>query len=217
MVISLPAHYVVRGFIATHLVVCGMEDDRERTDSGQFTESTTDYDIWSFIFNAERPFQAAGDVAEHFDIDRSQAYRRLQRMSDDGELRKEKVGARAVVWWIDLGECERCGEWATDFRSVPTPMEPTDPSEEAPEGDLSNVHDLCQRCAKEYDRWKGDYSTMNQFLDSEPEGDGGGEDSESESTGTWMEESESSGEDRETNQDETEESEGSGQDQKSLF
>jgi hypothetical protein len=197
MIISLPVHHVVRGFITKHLVVCGMENDRERTDSGQFTESVTDYDIWSFIFNAERPFQAAGDVAEHFDIDRSQAYRRLQRMSDDGELRKEKVGARAVVWWIDLGECERCGEWATDFRSVPTPMKPTDPSEEAPEGDLSNVHDLCQRCAKEYDRWEGDYSTMNQFLDSEPEGD-----SDREETGE---------------SDESDESENSGGDQKSLF
>lgn len=147
-----------------------MSDDRERSDTGQFVESVTDYDMWSYILHAERPFQPTGDVADHFEIDRSQAYRRLQAMADRGDLRKEKVGSRAVVWWVELGICDRCEEEpASEISVTAGPMEPTSWGEPAPVGDLSSVSNLCKRCWDEWVESQGDYASKNDFLESDPE------------------------------------------------
>jgi DNA-binding Lrp family transcriptional regulator len=71
-----------------------------RNDHGEYTAGTTDEDILAHFSQAERPFQTAQSVADQFDVDRSQAYRRLQQLVDEGVLEKAKVGGRAVVWWI---------------------------------------------------------------------------------------------------------------------
>lgn len=71
-----------------------------RNDQGEYTARTTDEEILSHFSQAARPFQTAQSVAEQFDVDRSQAYRRLQQLADEGVLEKAKVGGRAVVWWI---------------------------------------------------------------------------------------------------------------------
>lgn len=71
-----------------------------RNDHGEYTTETTDKEIVAHFSQAERPFQTAQSVAEQFDVDRSQAYRRLQQLADEGVLEKAKVGGRAVVWWV---------------------------------------------------------------------------------------------------------------------
>lgn len=71
-----------------------------RNDRGEYTPRTKDGDILAYFSQGDRPFQTAQSIAEQFDFDRSQAYRRLQQLADEGELEKAKVGGRAVVWWI---------------------------------------------------------------------------------------------------------------------
>lgn len=70
-----------------------------RNEKGEYTPTTMDEEILAYFVRAERPVQTAQSVADEFDIDRSQAYRRLQDLADDGVLEKSKVGGRAVVWW----------------------------------------------------------------------------------------------------------------------
>jgi predicted ArsR family transcriptional regulator len=57
-------------------------------------------DVLKFFREAPRPFQTASDVAEEFGVERQTAHRWLQNLHDAGDLEKEKVGARAVVWWL---------------------------------------------------------------------------------------------------------------------
>lgn len=71
-----------------------------RDQQGQYQSAVSDQAILSSFTEGERPYQTASSVGEQFDIDRSTAYRRLQRLVDDGPLRKDEVGARAVVWWL---------------------------------------------------------------------------------------------------------------------
>lgn len=71
-----------------------------RNDRGEYTERATDKDILAHFTHTDRPVQTAQSVAEQFGLDRSQAYRRLQQLADEGALEKAKVGGRAVVWWI---------------------------------------------------------------------------------------------------------------------
>jgi DNA-binding IclR family transcriptional regulator len=71
-----------------------------RDEQGQYQSSVSEQAILSFFTESERPYQTARDVGDRFDLDRSTAYRRLQRLADEGQLRKDEVGARAVVWWM---------------------------------------------------------------------------------------------------------------------
>ena len=71
-----------------------------RNDRGEYTSKATDEAILAHFSRADRPFQTAQSVAEQFDLDRSQAYRRLQQLAENGILEKEKVGGRAAVWWL---------------------------------------------------------------------------------------------------------------------
>ncbi|MFC3959069.1 helix-turn-helix domain-containing protein [Halovivax cerinus] len=70
-----------------------------RNEHGKYTPSVTDESLLAHFTHADRPFQTAQSIADRFDLDRSQAYRRLQQLADDGEVEKAKVGGRAVVWW----------------------------------------------------------------------------------------------------------------------
>ncbi|WP_185715568.1 helix-turn-helix domain-containing protein [Halocatena pleomorpha] len=70
-----------------------------RNGQGKYTPTVTDEEILASFVAADRPFQTATDISERFGLDRSQAYRRLQRLADTGSLEKSKIGSRAVVWW----------------------------------------------------------------------------------------------------------------------
>ncbi|MCW8173298.1 helix-turn-helix domain-containing protein [Natrialba sp. INN-245] len=80
-----------------------------RNDRGEYSSTVTDEEILAFIAREDRPIQTAQSISDQFGIDRSQAYRRLQRLSDDGVLERSKVGGRAVVWWLST-ESERASE-----------------------------------------------------------------------------------------------------------
>jgi len=54
------------------------------------------YEIESFNL----PFVTASDIAEELGVARQTAHKHLQRMVDDGDLRKHKVGSSAVIWWL---------------------------------------------------------------------------------------------------------------------
>ena len=104
MEISVSVSHRVQGIILPDLRWVGMA---ERNDTGQFESKIDADDVAVFIRDADRPFQTTRDVAENFDVDRSTAYRALERLSDDGRLNKDKISANAVVWWVpDTGKLE---------------------------------------------------------------------------------------------------------------
>jgi Fic family protein len=76
----------------------------DRDDRGQYQTAVNDSEILSFFGRAVRPYQTAQSVGDEFGLERSTAYRRLQRLADEGPLRKDEVGARAVVWWLPTDE-----------------------------------------------------------------------------------------------------------------
>lgn len=80
-----------------------------RNNRGEYSPTVTDEEILAFIAREDRPIQTAPSVGEQFGIDRSQAYRRLQCLADDGVLERATVGGRAVVWWLST-ESERASD-----------------------------------------------------------------------------------------------------------
>lgn len=71
--------------------------DRERTEQGQYTEEVTPDDALA-VFTDHEP-RTAKEVAEELGIVRRTAYNKLTELEERGDLRKKKVGSRAVVWW----------------------------------------------------------------------------------------------------------------------
>lgn len=104
-----------------HVEVVGMP---ERDDRGQYRTAVSDDEILSFFEQAARPYQTAQSVSDQFGLERSTAYRRLQRLADDEKLRKDEVGARAVVWWSAR---ETQPMQAPLDEDKPTPVNPDDP------------------------------------------------------------------------------------------
>lgn len=79
---------------------------RDRASTGEYRSAVTDEEVVAFVTSAtDPPFRTTTDVSDHFDLDRSAIYRRLQQLVADERLHKAKVGARAVVWYpIEEGE-----------------------------------------------------------------------------------------------------------------
>lgn len=78
-------------------------DDRERTEDGQYapgsTTQATEADVLDAVRNASDPVVTAREVAETIDTSRDTALRRLRTLHESGDLERKEVGARAVVWW----------------------------------------------------------------------------------------------------------------------
>jgi len=72
---------------------------KQRDDDGRFRSSVGDRDILHFFESGARPFYSAGEIAAEFDLDRSQAHRRLAALGESGDLERVAVGERNVVWW----------------------------------------------------------------------------------------------------------------------
>ena len=77
--------------------------ERERDESGQYVEQVTLDSVLAVFEDAEVPVLTASEVAEELDCSRPSAYNKLETLVKQGELRRKKVGARAVVY-IRLGE-----------------------------------------------------------------------------------------------------------------
>jgi response regulator of citrate/malate metabolism len=72
--------------------------ERERDDSGQYTEQVTLDSVMSVFENADLPVLTASEIADELDCSRPSAYNKLEKLVDRGDLHKKKVGARAVVY-----------------------------------------------------------------------------------------------------------------------
>jgi predicted transcriptional regulator len=72
--------------------------ERERNNSGQYTEQVTPESVLAVFEESDLPVLTASEVAEELDCSRSAAYNKLEGLVDQGELHKKKVGARAVVY-----------------------------------------------------------------------------------------------------------------------
>jgi predicted RNase H-like HicB family nuclease len=72
---------------------------KQRDDRGRYTSTVTDEELLHFFDAAQRDFYSAREIASEFDLDRTQAHRRLSRLDEEGELERVKVGNRNVVWW----------------------------------------------------------------------------------------------------------------------
>jgi len=79
--------------------------DRERDESGQYTEQVTIEKVLNVFEKADLPVLTASEVAEEIDCSRASAYNKLETLVEREEIRKKKVGARAVVY-IRLEEPE---------------------------------------------------------------------------------------------------------------
>ena len=58
-------------------------------------------DLESKIRESRYPFVTASDIAESLDVARQTAHKHLQRLHEEGQLRKRKIGSSAVIWWFD--------------------------------------------------------------------------------------------------------------------
>lgn len=71
---------------------------QERGEGGRYKEQVTNEDVLAVFKVAELPILTATEVAEELDCSRPTAYNKLENLVDADELRKKKVGARAVVY-----------------------------------------------------------------------------------------------------------------------
>lgn len=77
--------------------------ERERNKSGQYVEQVTLNAVLHVFEEADVPVLTASEVADELDCSRPAAYNKLEKLVEQGELQKKKVGARAVVY-IRLNE-----------------------------------------------------------------------------------------------------------------
>lgn len=72
--------------------------DRERTDTGQFVQTTTLEDVLDVFNHTRGPVITSGDVAGQFDCTTESARQKLTRLYDQGRVDRRKTG-RVVVYW----------------------------------------------------------------------------------------------------------------------
>lgn len=72
--------------------------ERERDESGQYTEQVTLDDVLAVFEEADLPVLTASEVAEELDCSRPSAYNKLEQLVEQDQIQKKKVGARAVVY-----------------------------------------------------------------------------------------------------------------------
>jgi response regulator of citrate/malate metabolism len=72
--------------------------ERERDESGQYTEQVTLGDVLAVFEGADLPVLTASEVAEELDCSRPSAYNKLEKLVEQDEIQKKKVGARAAVY-----------------------------------------------------------------------------------------------------------------------
>lgn len=79
-----------------------MVEDRERNESGEYTETVSTQDVLEAVENGGHVV-TAGELTDVLDTSRDTVLRRLRTLHENGEVERKEVGARAVVWWINDG------------------------------------------------------------------------------------------------------------------
>jgi len=82
---------------------------RERNDSGRFTETVTPERVLAVLAERADPVATAGDIAEALDCTGEAARQKLVALHEDGRVERRKVGGAAVVWWLVDEERARGG------------------------------------------------------------------------------------------------------------
>jgi len=57
-------------------------------------------EIVEVMENHSEPFMTLGEIADQVDVTKGTVHRRIQEMVNAGDVRKKKVGAKAVIWWL---------------------------------------------------------------------------------------------------------------------
>lgn len=82
---------------------------RERNDSGRFTETVTPERVLAVLAERADPVATAGDVAEALGCTGEAARQKLVALHETGRVERRKVGGAAVVWWLVDEERARGG------------------------------------------------------------------------------------------------------------
>ena len=75
--------------------------ERKRDDGGLFVETVTLEDVREAVREGADPISTTGDVAEALGISTESARSKLTELYEQGRIERRKVGAAAVVWWVD--------------------------------------------------------------------------------------------------------------------
>jgi len=92
----------VRSFIDQESVwgsMPGSEMKHEKESDGKYEEDVSDDELLHYFKSGTRPFYSAKEIAERFDMDRSNAHRRLDRLHESGEIEKVEMSSQSVAWW----------------------------------------------------------------------------------------------------------------------
>ncbi len=68
--------------------------------SENYSESV-DKEVREFLERNRKPFVTTTNVAEDLGVTRQYAHDRLTELVNNGEIERTKVGAKAVVWWVN--------------------------------------------------------------------------------------------------------------------
>lgn len=80
---------------------------KDRAESGEYVETTTTSEVLTAMRDADWPVVTVGDVSEAVGCSRETARRKLADLDEDGKIRRRKIGASAVIWWVpDTGKME---------------------------------------------------------------------------------------------------------------
>jgi predicted ArsR family transcriptional regulator len=73
------------------------DDNRDRTKKGRYVEQVTPNDTLG-VFTDHEP-RTSKEVADELDVSRRTALNKLTELVERGDLKRKKVGGRAVVFW----------------------------------------------------------------------------------------------------------------------
>ncbi|WP_170830691.1 HTH domain-containing protein [Halogranum gelatinilyticum] len=73
---------------------------RDRDKRGMFTELTTAEAVIKVLEASDDPVMTAKEIADHLEVSRDTVGRKLAQLLEEEKVSQKKVGARAVVWWI---------------------------------------------------------------------------------------------------------------------
>ncbi|WP_435079701.1 DeoR family transcriptional regulator [Halococcus sp. AFM35] len=80
---------------------------KDRAETGEYVETTTTTEVLTAMRDTDGPVVTVGDVSEAVGCSRETARRNLTQLHEDGTIRRRKIGASAVIWWVsDHGKME---------------------------------------------------------------------------------------------------------------
>jgi hypothetical protein len=73
--------------------------ERTRDSDGKFVETLTPERVLAVMRETDAPIVTARDVADALGCTPEGATKKLKQLREQGRVERQKVGARAVVWW----------------------------------------------------------------------------------------------------------------------